>query len=348
MRAAVYERFRGPVEIQDLPDPAVPADGVVLRVAANGVCRSDWHGWMGHDPDIRLPHVPGHELAGTIEAIGQGVNRFRIGDRVTVPFVVGCGCCSQCRAGDPQVCSDQFQPGFTAWGGFAEYVAIPRADMNLVELPEAMDYIAAASLGCRFTTSWRAVVEQGRVRPGEWMAVHGCGGVGLSAVMIAASAGAQPIAVDISPEALLMARRFGAVATLDAREIDDIPAAIADLSGGGAQLSLDALGSPPTARNSLLCLRPRGRHVQVGLLLADEANTPLPMDRVIGGELEIIGSHGMAAYRYPELLEMVASGKLAPQQLVSRQISLGEGAELLARMDTFPGSGIAVISDFGS
>jgi len=348
LRAAIFDSFRGPIEIRRVADPQPPDDGVVIRVAANGVCRSDWHGWMGHDADIRLPHVPGHELAGVIEAVGRRVCGFAIGDRVSVPFVVGCGRCAECRSGNAQVCAEQFQPGFTAWGGFAEYVAIPRADLNLVALPEAMDFVDAAALGCRFATAWRAVVEQGRVRPGEWVAVHGCGGVGLSAVMIAAAAGALPIAVDISVEALSLARDVGAVAALNGREVDDIPAAIAELSGGGAQLSLDALGSPPTARNSLLGLRPRGRHVQVGLLLADAAETPLPMDRVVGAELEIRGSHGMAAQRYPQLLDAVAAGRLAPQRLVRRRISLSAGAGLLARMDEFPGSGIAVITDFSA
>lgn len=348
MRAAIFDTFRGPIEIRRVADPQLPEDGVVIRVAANGVCRSDWHGWIGHDSGIQLPHVPGHELAGVVEAVGRQVCDFAVGDRVTVPFVVGCGRCAECRDGSPQVCADQFQPGFTAWGGFAEYVAIPRADCNLVALPEALDFVAAAALGCRFATAWRAVIEQGRARPGEWLAVHGCGGVGLSAVMIAAAAGALPIAVDVSAEALSLARDCGAVATLDGRAVDDIPAAIAELTGGGAQLSLDALGSPLTARNSLLGLRPRGRHVQVGLLLGEDAGTPLPMDRVIGAELEIRGSHGMAAQRYPQLLDAVAAGRLAPQRLVSRRLSLSAGADLLARMDQFPGSGIAVITDFSA
>jgi len=180
MKAILYEAFSQPPKLVTLPDPAPEPDGVVVRVGATGVCRSDWHGWVGHDPDIALPHVPGHELAGTIEAVGNAVTRWRVGDRVTVPFVGGCGNCPECHAGHQQVCDHQFQPGFTHWGSFAEFVSIHRADLNLVALPESLDFVTAASLGCRVVTSFRAVVDQGRVSGGEWVAVHGCGGVGLS------------------------------------------------------------------------------------------------------------------------------------------------------------------------
>ena len=206
MRAAVYEAFKGPISIQTVPDPAPNEHGVVIQVGANGICRSDWHGWMGNDPDISLPHVPGHELAGTILSVGKGVTRWKPGDRVTVPFVGGCGKCPQCDSGNHQVCDNQFQPGFTAWGSFAEYVAIDNADINLVGLPDEMDFVSAASLGCRFITSYRAVVDQGKVTGGQWVAVHGCGGVGLSAIMIANALGANVLAVDIHADKLDFAR----------------------------------------------------------------------------------------------------------------------------------------------
>ena len=185
-------------------------NGVVIEVKANGICRSDWHGWMGHDPDIHLPHVPGHELAGVIAAVGKNVRRWQVGDHVTLPFVCGCGTCPQCLSGNQQVCDHQFQPGFTHWGSFAQYVAIHYADDNLVRLPEEIDFVTAASLGCRFVTSFRGIVDQGRVSAGQWVAVHGCGGVGLSAIMIASAAGAQVLAVDIDDAKLEFARSIGA------------------------------------------------------------------------------------------------------------------------------------------
>lgn len=345
MKAVLYERFAEPPRLATLADPEPAPDGLVIAVGATGVCRSDWHGWMGHDPDIALPHVPGHELAGTVAGVGREVTRFRPGDRVTVPFISGCGNCPECHAGQQQVCHAQAQPGFTHWGSFAEYVAIEKADLNVVALPEEMAFATAASLGCRFATAFRAVIDQARVRPGEWVAVHGCGGVGLSAVMIAAAAGANVVAVDIAPAKLALARELGAAVALDGSS-GDIPAAVQEATRGGAHVSLDALGHPVTCVNSVRSLRRRGRHVQVGLLLADQSTPPIPMDRVVGWELEIYGSHGMQAHRYGAMLEMVRSGRVAPERLVGTRIALAEAPAALMAMDRFESLGATVITSF--
>ena len=127
MRAVVIDAVRARPEVREVPEPAAPARGVVVRVLATGMCRSDWHAWAGHDDDVRFPHVPGHELAGVVAEVGAGVGRWKAGDRVTVPFVCGCGRCDWCRTGNAQVCPDQQQPGFTHWGSFAEYVALLHA-----------------------------------------------------------------------------------------------------------------------------------------------------------------------------------------------------------------------------
>jgi D-arabinose 1-dehydrogenase-like Zn-dependent alcohol dehydrogenase len=343
MRAVVFERYRDPADVRDVTDPEPAPHGVVVRVAATGLCRSDWHGWQGHDPDITLPHVPGHELAGVVEAVGAGVHNWRPGDRVTVPFVCACGTCGACAAGDQQVCERQTQPGFTHWGSFAQYVALDHADVNLVAVPEEMSFATAASLGCRFATAFRAVVQQGRVAAEEWVAVHGCGGVGLSAVMIAAASGARVVAVDVGRQALELARKYGAVECLDASSTQDTAAAIRDLTGGGAQLSLDALGSPVTCAASVNGLRRRGRHVQVGLLPSADGTTPVPMARAIALELEILGSHGMAAHTYPAMLELVRAGVLRPDLLVTSAITLDAVPAALAEMGTAPGAGVTVI-----
>ncbi|MFI1437806.1 zinc-dependent alcohol dehydrogenase family protein [Streptomyces fructofermentans] len=340
MRAVVFERYGEPAEVRDVPDPEPAPHGVVVRVGATGLCRSDWHGWQGHDPDIALPHVPGHELAGTVEAVGGLVTRWRPGDRVTVPFVCACGRCASCAAGDQQVCERQTQPGFTHWGSFAQYVALDHADVNLVAVADELSFATAASLGCRFATAYRAVVARGRVAPGEWVAVHGCGGVGLSAVMIAAAAGARVVAVDLSPGALDLARTFGAARCVDASAVRDPAAAVRELTGGGAHLSLDALGSPVTCAASVDSLRRRGRHVQVGLLPVDPA---VPMARVIGLELELLGSHGMPAHAYPPMLESVRAGVLRPDLLVTSTIPLDEAPDALAAMGGSPGAGVTVI-----
>nr|WP_319390006.1 zinc-dependent alcohol dehydrogenase family protein [uncultured Cohaesibacter sp.] len=346
MKAILFEKFEEAPKLVTLPDPTPEPHGVVIKVEATGVCRSDWHGWMGHDPDIELPHVPGHELAGIIEAVGKDVRNWKVGDRVTVPFVCGCGSCPECHAGHQQVCAHQEQPGFTHWGSFAEYVPIHQADLNVVALPETMDFATAASLGCRFATSFRGVVDQGRVSAGEWVAVHGCGGVGLSAVMIANAIGANVIAIDIDDRKLALAKELGAVATINGATVANVAEAVMEISRGGAHVSLDALGNPVTCFNSIQNLRRRGRHVQIGLMLADHATPRIPMAKVIGHELEILGSHGMQAHRYGAMLDMVQSGKLDPARLVGDRISLAEAPAALMNMDSFQSVGATVITRF--
>jgi alcohol dehydrogenase len=310
------------------------------------VCRSDWHGWVGHDADIRLPHVPGHELAGTVQAVGSDVTRWKIGDRVTVPFVGGCGSCPECHAGHQQVCHRQFQPGFTHWGSFAEYVSLHNADLNLVALPESVGFVTAAGLGCRFVTSFRAVVDQGKVAAGQWVAVHGCGGVGLAAVMIANALGANVVAVDITADKLALAKRLGAAVTLNARCVASVPEALIEVTGGGAHVSLDALGHPETCFNSVASLRRRGKHVQVGLMLGDHSTPAVPMSRIVAHELEILGSHGMPAHRYDVMMPMILSGKLKPELLVGKEISLEESIDALISMNEFRGTGTTVVTKF--
>ncbi len=346
MKAAIFEEFGKPISIQNLPDPTPTDTGVVIEVKATGICRSDWHGWMGHDTDIRLPHVPGHELAGVIAAVGKDVARWKVGERVTLPFVCGCGICPQCLSGNQQVCDHQFQPGFTHWGSFAEYVAIHYADHNLVRIPEEIDYVTAASLGCRFVTSFRGIVDQGKVSAGQWVAVHGCGGVGLSAVMIAVAAGAKVVAVDIDDAKLDFARTLGALTTVNSKKVEDVVAVVKEITGGGAHLSMDALGSPTTCFNSIANLRKRGKHVQVGLMLAEQHHPHIPMDKVIANELEIIGSHGIQAHRYSAVFELIQSGKLNPSKLIGKTINLEEAPEALTTMDQFSGIGITVIDRF--
>ncbi len=343
MKAVYYEQFHGPVEIKQVPDPKVSPDSVIVKVEATGLCRSDWHGWMGHDPDIVLPHVPGHELAGTIVETGSAIRNFTIGDRVTVPFVSGCGHCPECVSGNHQVCDNQFQPGFTAWGSFAEFVEIKYADINLVKLPDEIDFITAASLGCRFITSFRAVVDQGKVSAGQWVAVHGCGGVGLSAIMIAAASGANVIAVDIDDEKLKLAEKVGANILINSKKIENIQEEFKRITVRGVHVSIDALGSQETCFNSISCLRKRGKHIQVGLMTGDHKHPKIPMDKVVAHELEILGSHGMQAFRYSEVFDMIKSGKLNPGLLVGKTISLEEAPEALMNMNKFENTGVTVI-----
>jgi len=346
MKAAVYEQFQGAVSLCTVDDPEPGESGAVLKVEATGVCRSDWHGWMGHDKDITLPHVPGHEIAGTVETVGRHVNDWKAGDRVTVPFVCGCGSCEQCDSGNHQICDNQTQPGFTHWGSYAEYVRIDYADTNLVALPESIDFVTAAGLGCRFATSFRAIVAQGKVAPEKWVAVHGCGGVGLSAVMIAAAFDANVIAVDIDDDVLEMAAMVGARATVNARSPPSVVEEIRAISNGGVHLSIDALGTSETCYNSIANLRKRGRHVQVGLMAGNDYHPALPMELVIGNELEIVGSHGMQAFEYERMLRMIEDGKLQPDKLVRQTVSLERAAETLGKPGDLQVAGVTIINRF--
>lgn len=344
MRAVRYDAYGADPELVDVPEPACPDDGVLVRVAATGVCRSDWHAWTGHDP-VPLPMVPGHEYAGTIAAVGTDVTRWQVGDRVTVPFACGCGRCEQCATGDTHVCPDQTQPGFTGWGSFAELVAVHAADTNVVALPDSLGFVEAAALGCRFATSYRAVVASGGVQAGQHLAVLGCGGVGLSAVMIGVALGAHVVAVDVSPHALQAAAELGAT-TIDSTGLspEEVAAALRERTGLGPHVTIDALGSVATMHAGVLALRPRGRHVQVGLMLAEQSVPPIPLGRIVSLELEVVGAHGMPARDYDAMLALVADGTLPVSRLVGRTIALEDAGEALVAMSRpATSSGITVV-----
>jgi alcohol dehydrogenase len=337
----VMDSIRGPVAVREVADPGAPADGVVVSVRATGLCRSDWHAWAGHE-EIALPHTPGHEFSGVISDIGTDVEGWQIGDRVTTPFVIGCGRCEWCAGGDAQVCPNQRQPGFTYAGSFAERVVVPAADINLVGIPDGVSFEAAAALGCRFATAYRALISRAALSGGEWITIVGAGGVGLSAVMIARALGARVVAVDRSPAAVETAAELGAEHVL-AADGRDIPALVHELTGGGSHVSVDAVGSEQTASDAILSLRRRGRHVQIGLLPSASGRSAAPLARVIAWELDLLGSHGMAAVDYPGMMALIGDGSLRPQDLVQRVVGLEEGARLLPDMDSSPAAGMTMI-----
>jgi len=361
MRAAVYRSFNGPINIESVPRPTAPPDGVVVQVMATGVCRSDWHGWKGHDSDIAdhgLPFVPGHEVSGIVVEVGSPIRKLNVGDRVAIPFILSCGRCRECHPSRnrPTICERQMQPGFTMMGSFAEYLALPRADRNLCILPPDVSFVEAAALGCRFTTAYRAVLQQGRLVQGQTVAVFGCGGLGLSCVMIAAAQGAaRIIAVDVSEEALDKAKEVGATDIVNARSrgsstregenaVRDEISKITD--GIGADLTIDAAGFRATCEDAVWCARRGGRMVQVGLPIGGQ-NPQVPMGIVAGREIEIVGSHGCAAEDMPAILSLVAQGRLGPKKLVEKEVSLEEGARAIMDMDRGSPLGMTVVTSFG-
>ncbi|WP_371224057.1 alcohol dehydrogenase catalytic domain-containing protein [Roseovarius sp. 2305UL8-3] len=343
MKAAVMSEFGGALPLETVADPECPRDGAIVMVRACGVCRSDHHAWKGADPDVALPHIMGHEFSGDVIATGPDCRGIKIGDRVTAPFVLGCGHCSDCRAGEPTICEIQNTIGFTIPGAFAEQIAIPQADFNLVALPDDMSYVAAAGMGCRVTTAFRAVVDRGRLQPGEWLVVHGCGGVGLSAVMIGAALGAQVMAVDVNDEALAMAHGLGANAVLNAA-FGDVGPEVQQATGGGGHVSVDALGITTTFENSLRSLRKMGRHVQIGMPVGTHATPTLPLlELVYARQLTLHGTRGLGPARFASLFEMISAGRMDPGRLVTQTLPLSGAHEALKSMDRFQNYGVSVI-----
>jgi D-arabinose 1-dehydrogenase-like Zn-dependent alcohol dehydrogenase len=350
MKAAVMEAVRKPLVVKDVQDPSCPANGVIIRSEAEGVCRSDWHawsgdwGWIGLVPP--LPLVMGHEFCGVVEEVGKDSRNFKKGDRVLVPFSQGDGVCEYCRAGQSHICANPMLPGFSYWGGYGHYVGVPNADANLVAMPDDVGFEEGASMGCRFMTSYHGVVDRAQVRPGEWVAVHGCGGIGLSAIHVAAAIGANVIAVDLDDAKLELAKKVGAQYVVNGKKTDAV-AAIMDITKGGAHVGVDALGVKATCQNSILSLRKQGRSLQIGLTsAAEKGEVALPIDRMVTMELSLIASLGMPANRYASMLQMVNAKKLDPKSMITETISLGGASAVLEQMTTFQNVGVSIINKY--
>ena len=346
MRAARLTGWRAPLELCDVPAPDCPRDGVVLEVLACGICRSDWHVWSGADP-VALPHVPGHEYCGVVVETGPDVQGWDRGDRVIAPFILACGTCGDCRAGNQTICAAQVLPGFTCDGAFAEYVAVAHADANLTRLPEGMDPALAAALGCRVTTAWHALTGRAALRPGEWLGIWGAGGVGMAALMLGRAMGARVAVADVVPARLAKARALGADAVIDASG-PRAAEAMREATGGGVDVAIEALGLPVTTVNALTSLGKLGRMVQVGMPAGDHVQMTLPWDAVYGGQLAVYGTRGMPAHRYPALLEFLQATGLDLSPMIARRVGLSDASAELALFDGPAPPGIAVITDFAA
>ena len=356
MRAAILREYGEPLAVRDVPPPEPGPDGAVIRVAACGVCRSDWHAWMGHGEwaDDRVPkgQVLGHEPAGEVVAVGRSVDRFEAGDRVVVPFSLGDGTCPYCRRGAGNVCADGRALGFepAAPGAFAERVAVPNADYNLVKRPRWLDATAAAALGCRYMTAYHALAERAELHGGESLAVHGCGGVGLSAVQLGDALGASVVAVDVDDDALALASDLGADALVnpsDLPDADSVPERVRGLTDDGADVSVDALGIAETCRNSVRSVRPRGTHVQVGLTTETErGEVSLPTDWMTRWEVSFVGSRGMPPTSYDDLFALIEATDVDPGALVSDEIDLASVSDRLAALGEYDVHGVEVVTEF--
>lgn len=353
MKAAVLQAHGEPLSIEEVEDPSVDPDGAVVEIEACGICRSDWHAWQGHWGWMGLEAHPGqilgHEPAGRVVEIGEEVERIAEGDHVAIPFNLGDGTCSECRRGYSNTCESPTPLGFVpfAQGAFAEYTHVPAAEHNLVRLPEGVSSTEMAGMGCRFVTAFRALAHRAEVNAGDWVAIHGCGGVGLSAVHVADALGANVVAIDVDPDTLERAGDLGAVETINANEVGDVASAVRARTDGGAHVSMDALGIAATCRNSVESLRNRGRHVQVGLTTdEEEGEIALPTDRIVSKEIEFLGSLGMPPIRYDEIFRMVDTGTLRPADVVSETVALEDVSAYLEAMTDYGTSGIPVITKF--
>lgn len=353
MDAAVLVEHREPLEVRSVESPTVDSDGVVIDVEACGVCRSDWHGWVGDWEWLGIQTAPGqilgHEPAGTVIEVGEDVSSVREGDHVAVPFNLGDGTCPECRQGFSNTCENITPLGFVqdAQGAFASELHVPSADHNAVRLPAGVSSTDMAGLGCRFMTAFHALAHRATVAAGDWLVVHGCGGVGLSAVHIGSVLGANVVAVDVMEEKLAKARELGAVETINAETVDGVAREVKGVTDGGADVSVDALGITETCQQSIRCLGNRGEHVQIGLTTQEEeGEIAVPTDLMVMREIEFIGSLGMPPTRYGEIFSLVETGKLRPSAIVSETIGLGGVNAVLREMTTYQTVGIPVITSF--
>ena len=344
MKALVLEGVQQ-LALRNVPDAQPGALGAVLKVEANGVCRSDWHVWVG-DVNRGYPIIMGHEMTGVIEEVAPGVTGFKKGDRVIVPFSGGEGSCPYCQEGRPNLCDAPIVPGRTYPGGYAEYVSITLADRNLVALPDSVSFSEGAALGCRFMTSFYGLVYRAKIQPGEWVVVYGCGGIGLSAINIAAALGCRVIGVDINPANLELARVMGAESVIDSRTNNAVEA-VKQTTGSGAHVSVDALGIAETCVNGIMSLRKGGRHLQVGITTKKEAGyIKLPVDIIVTRALELLGTLGMPAHQFGAMMPMVLQNRLNPGKMINREISLSDVQSVFQSMTTSTNAGTFVVTNF--
>lgn len=347
MRAAILEHTQEPLAITDIDPPTPEPHGVVLDVEACGICRSDWHGWMGHVPGVEGA-ILGHEPVGNVLEVGEDVDRIREGDRVAAAMNLADGSCHRCLNGNSHRCENGrvFGMDGSTQGAWAEQLAVPWADVNTVRLPEGVSPVEMAGLGCRFMTAFHALAHRADLEAGDWVAVHGCGGIGLSAVNIGAALGATVVAIDLDDDTLALAEDLGADVTLNASDVEDIPGTIIDITDGGADVSIDALGIADTCQNSIDSLGMFGQHVQIGVPTAEDEDVPLPISAMLGKEIDLLGSVGMPPTRYDEILRMLEHEKVQPDALITREVSLDEVSERLEAMTNYETRGIEVITSF--
>jgi 6-hydroxycyclohex-1-ene-1-carbonyl-CoA dehydrogenase len=323
VKAAVFHAAHCPLEVEDVMTPAPGAGELLIAVAGCGVCHTDLH-YLDHGtPTFKVPPIIlGHEVAGTVAGVGTGVTAFAEADRVLVPAVLSCGFCILCRGGRENICENSRMLGNHIDGGFAEYLVVPAKDV--FRMPDDIPLVEGSIIADAVTTPFHAVVRRGKVIPGDWVLVVGCGGVGLSLVQIATSVGGRVIAVDVNDRKLDTATRFGAVATFNPAGGRKIDREIRALTGGGVDVAFEAVGKAATQEAALNCLRTGGRLVLVGY---SPETLPLNAGRVMFREIDVIGSLGCRPVDYPRAIEMVRQGGVRLMELVTHRFPLARIGE---------------------
>jgi 6-hydroxycyclohex-1-ene-1-carbonyl-CoA dehydrogenase len=318
MKSVLYHGPGSPLTIEERPVPKPGPGEVLVKVAACGVCHTDLH-YLDHGVRTAKepPLVLGHEPSGTVVEGGQGASLYKAGERVLLPAVLPCGRCRLCRLGRENICETMRMFGNHLDGAYAEYVTAPEKD--LFRLPEEVPLLEGSIIADALSTPFHAVARRGEVRPGDTVAVFGCGGVGMNLVQIAAAAGGRVVAIDQVDRKLEMARNIGASAVIDARTSGDVAKAVRRATDGGADVCFEAIGRPATIRQAFDSVRTGGRLVVVGYA-AEEV--PLPVSRVLFGVVTVLGSLGCRPADYPPLIRMVAEGRLRLKELVSHRFPL--------------------------
>lgn len=323
MKAISYSKFGGQLNFAEVGYPILSAQSAIIKVLAAGLCMSDVHAWKGFDPFISLPHIPGHEFCGEVVELDKGVDGFLIGDLVTVPVTCGCNFCEYCASGYQNLCSDPFQPGFTCDGAFAEFILIPKASERLVKLPEFVDPVSSCILGCRFGSAYRALHTLGELKSNDWIAIYGCGGLGLAGVVIATSLDANVIAIDESSRKLGLAKELGAKYIFNAND-RDLLQKVEEVTHGGPHVSFESSGSSLALSNSFKSLRKKGKHVQIGFSHFSKNIEASVINLLVEKELEVIGSHGFGISEFKEIFDLLRASKIDLRKLIGRRISLQE------------------------
>ncbi len=320
MKAAIFHGSGKPLTVEQVPDPVPAPHELLIRVAGCGVCHTDLH-YLDHGtPTFKdPPMILGHEVSGTVEDTGSEVSGFDRGDHVLAAAVLSCGSCEACRIGRENICQRSLMLGNHTDGGYAEFVTVSAKDV--FHLPEEIPLVEGSVIADAVTTPYHAVINRGRVAPGDWVVVVGCGGVGLNVVQMAAAVGARVVAIDVAPEKIEWARRLGATEAFDPGAVDRPDKEIRKFTGGGAHVAFEVVGKAATQELALTGLRTGGRLVLVGY---SPEKMALNAGRVMFRELEIVGSLGCRPVDYPRVIELVRQGRVRVEELVTHQYSLDD------------------------